>query len=162
MLVPSIATFLVTIINVGILFFVLLAVLFKPVTKFMEERSKKVENDLASAAKEKTQARMLLEQREAKLKKAALDAEGILKQARENAEKQAETILAESRLQAAQIVESGRKQLENERQAAMAIFRSEAAALVVAASQRLVKRELTRGDEASYAGLLLDELKQGN
>jgi F0F1-type ATP synthase membrane subunit b/b' len=37
---PNLVTFLFTLINIGILFVILRAILFKPVTKCREERSK--------------------------------------------------------------------------------------------------------------------------
>ncbi|MDR1046670.1 MAG: ATP synthase F0 subunit B [Treponema sp.] len=158
MINPSAVTFLITIINIGILFFILRAILFKPVSGFMEARTKKIEEALANAEREKTQAKMLLEQRDAQLKQTSFEAEKILKSTREKAEKQADVILSEAKAQAEILVSNGRKQVEAERQAAVALFKTEAAALVVAASGRLLKRELRGGDEAEYARILIEEL----
>ncbi|MDR1655159.1 MAG: F0F1 ATP synthase subunit B [Treponema sp.] len=158
MISPSAATFLITIINIGVLFFILRAILFKPVSSFMEARTKKIEEALANAEREKAQAKMLLEQRNTQLKQASLEAEKILKSAREKAEKQADVMLSEAKAQAEILVSNGRKQVEAERQAAVALFKAEAAALVVAASGRLLKRELRGGDEAEYARILIEEL----
>ena len=59
MIVPSLTTFLVTIVNITVLFLVLRAFLFKPVTKFMEDRTKKVQDSLDQAEKERAQAKGL-------------------------------------------------------------------------------------------------------
>jgi F-type H+-transporting ATPase subunit b len=162
MISPSVATFLITILNIGVLFFVLRAILFKPVSSFMEARTKKIEEAIANAEREKAQAKMLLEQRDARLKQASLEAEGIIKSAREKAEKQADVMLTEAKVQAELLLSNGRKQVEAERQAAVALFKTEAAALVVAASGRLLKRELKGGDEAEYARILIEELGRLN
>ncbi|MDR2305289.1 MAG: ATP synthase F0 subunit B [Treponema sp.] len=162
MISPSAATFLITIINIGILFFILRAILFKPVSSFMEARTKKIEEALANAEREKAQAKMLLEQRNAQLKQTSLEVEKILKSAREKAEKQADAMLSEAKAQVEILVSNGRKQIETERQAAVALFKTEAAALVVAASGRLLKRELKGGDETEYARLLIEELGRPN
>ncbi|GHV49646.1 hypothetical protein AGMMS49579_01900 [Spirochaetia bacterium] len=158
MITPSLATFLITIINVGILFFILRAVLFKPVTKFMEARSRKIEDALAQSEKDKVESRLLLQQYEARIKKAEEDAGEIIRSARETARQQSEKILAEGKAAAEKLLANGRTQLETEQKAAMALFKAEAAALVVSAAAKLIQRELNQDDNRRLAGLLLQEL----
>jgi F0F1-type ATP synthase membrane subunit b/b' len=52
--------------------------------------------------------------------------------------------------------------LEAERQAAFAIFRRDAAILVVAATQRLIGREIKINDNRQYAEMLLQEVSFQN
>jgi F-type H+-transporting ATPase subunit b len=151
-------TFFFTLINLGILFFILRAILFKPVTKFMEARSKKIRDDIEQAEKDKNQAKVLLGQYEEQLRKAGDEGEAIRKRAREAAEREAAGIISSGKAEANRIVEAGRVRLETERRAAMAQFRSEAAALVIAASSRLLQRELSGEDTRRQAALLLKEL----
>jgi F-type H+-transporting ATPase subunit b len=155
---PNLVTFLFTLVNIGILFFILRAILFKPVTKFMEERSKKIQDAIDQAEKDKSQAKELLRQYEERLKGAREEAEGILRAARETARQEAEGIVAGGREAAEALLANARKQVEAEQKAALARFRSEAAALVVSASARLLRRELNQEDHRRYAGLLLQEL----
>jgi F-type H+-transporting ATPase subunit b len=161
MLVPSLATFLVTIVNIAILFFVLRAVLFKPVTKFMETRTKKIEDAISQAEKDKNQAKLMLGQYEDQLKNAEEEAGAIIRAARETAQQQAEKIVAEGREQSERLLANARKRLEAEEMAAVARFRAEAAALVVAASGRLVQRDLRGEDNMRFAALLLREAGGG-
>jgi len=151
-------TFFITLINITILFFVLRAVLFKPVTKFMADRSKRIQDSIEQAEKDKIQAKALLAQYEAQLKTADTEAETIIRAARENAQAEAEKIIAESRVSAEATLINARKQLETEHNAALAVFRKEAAALVTAASGRLVGRELRSEDNRRYAEMLLAEI----
>ncbi|MDR3192014.1 MAG: F0F1 ATP synthase subunit B [Treponema sp.] len=160
MIVPSITTFLVTLINIGILYFVLRKILFKPVTQFMEGRTKKIEDTIAQAEEERNQAKLLLERYEEQMKQAGEEAERIVKAARETARHEADALIAGGKAAAEQLLVNGRKQLEAERHAALALFRAEAAALVVNASGRLLKRELRPEDNRPYAELLLRELGQ--
>ena len=151
-------TFIITIINIAILFFILRAVLFKPVTKFMADRAKRIQDSIEQTEKEKNQARALLAQYQAQLKTADTEAEAIIRAARENAQAEAEKIIADSRLSAEATLANARKQLETERQASLAVFRKEAASLVVAATGRLAGRELQSADNRQYAEMLLGEL----
>jgi F-type H+-transporting ATPase subunit b len=158
MITPSIATVLITIINIGILFFVLRAILFKPVTKFIEARSKKIEDAIAQAEKDKAQSKQLLQQYEDQLKQAEAEADAIIRAARETARQQANQIVAEGKAAADNLAANARRQLEAEKQAALVLFKAEAAALVVSAASRLLQRDLNQEDNRRMAGLLLQEL----
>jgi len=151
-------TLIITIINIAVLFFILRAILFKPVTKFMADRTKKIQDLIDQAENNKTQARTLLAQYEAQLKKAESEAEAIIRTARENARLEADKIIAESRAASEATLANTRRQLVEERNAALAVFRKEAAAIVVTATSRLVGRELQNDDNMQYAEMLLEEI----
>ena len=150
-------TFIITIINITVLFFILKRILFKPVTKFMAERAKQVQDSIDQSEKDKADAKELLARYEARLETAGSEADSILRAARERALQEAERIIAESRVCAEENLEKARKQLEAERHAALASFREEAATLVVAATGRLLSREIQSEDCLSYAEMLLKE-----
>jgi F-type H+-transporting ATPase subunit b len=151
-------TFLFTFINIGILFFILRAILFKPLTKFMEDRTKRIQTSIEQVEREKNQARLLQRQYEDQLKNAQNEAEAIINAARETAREEANRIIAEGKQAAEILLANARGQSEAERRAALALFKAEAAALVVAASGRLLKRELTGEDNQIFAQQLLREL----
>ena len=151
-------TFIITIINITILFLILRKILFKPVTKFMADRTKSVQDSIEQADKDKAQAKNLLAEYEEKLKNADAEAQKILKNMRENAERQSDMIIAEGKKEAANITATTRKQLEAEYQAALAKFRLEAAALVIAAAAKLAARDFSGDDNRRYVNMLLDEL----
>jgi len=151
-------TFIITIINITVLFFILRAVLFKPVTKFMADRTKRVQDSIDQAEKDRTEAKALYKEYENKLKNAGVEADAIIKTARENADQEANRIIADGKAEAADIISAARKQIETERQAAVVKLRFETAALVIAASSKLTARELSGDDNKRYVNMLLDEL----
>ena len=151
-------TFIITVINITVLFLILRALLFKPVTKFMAERAKKVQDSIDQAANDRASAQQLLEQYQAKLKDAQREADKIITAGRNSAEEQAQRIIAEGRAQALALVEAAGRQMEAERQAMLVRFNLEAAALVMAASARLVQRDISGDDNRRFANMLLDEL----
>jgi len=151
-------TFIITIINITILFFILKAVLFKPVTKLMEDRAKRVQDTIEQAQKDKDEAMNLLAKYQDKIRNAEAEAREILKTASENAERQAQLIIAEGRQEAQDTVNSALKQIEMERQAALAKFKLEAATLVIAVSAKLASKDFSGDDSRRYANMLLDEL----
>jgi F-type H+-transporting ATPase subunit b len=151
-------TFIITILNITILFFVLKKVLFKPVTKFMADRAKRVQDSLDQAEKDRTQAKAMYKEYENKLKSAETEAGVIIKTARENANMEAGRIIESGKAEAAEIVSSARKQIEADRRAAIAKIRFETAALVIAASSKLAAKDFSRDDNRRYVDMLLDEL----
>jgi len=154
-------TFVITVINIAVLFFILRALLFKPVTKFMAERAGRVRDSIVLAQKEKEEATKLLVEYEHRLKDAETEAREILKKAREDAERQAQLIIADGRREAHDTVNSALKQIETERQAALAKFKLEAAALVITASAKLAARDFSGDDNRRYVNMLLDGLAPG-
>jgi F-type H+-transporting ATPase subunit b len=151
-------TFIITIINIAILFFVLRAILFRPVTKFIDERAKKVQDIRDQAEKARSQAKVLLDQYEAQLQKADEEGAEIIRIAREAAQEEAARIIAEGKADVEKYLEKTRKQLNAEQQTAMAAFSTEAAALVLTVAGRFLRRDLTDEDCREQAVLLLREL----
>ena len=151
-------SFFFTLINIAVLFIVLRAILFKPVTKFMEGRTAKIAAEIENAAKERDEAKSLRLMYDEKVKNAGTEAAQLAKEAREAAEKQAALIISDAKVQAEGIVEGARKQILAERQAAFAAFRAEAAALVVAAAGRLLRRDFSGEDARAHAEFVLREL----
>ena len=154
----SITTFLVTIINIGILFVVLRAVLFKRVSKFMEDRTNKVQHSIEEAEKDKQAAKALLSQYEERLKNVQGDAEAIIQSAQKKARQEAVQIVAAGKEAANTLIANAHKQIQAEQRAALGLFQAEAAALVISAASRLLQRELTQEDSRRFAGLLLQEI----
>ncbi|MDR2101793.1 MAG: F0F1 ATP synthase subunit B [Treponema sp.] len=151
-------TFFFTFINIGILFFILRAILFKPLTKFMDDRAKKIQTSIEQAERDKDQAKLLRKQYEDQINGVQNEAEAIITAARETARAEADRIIAEGKQAAETLLLNARKQNEAERLTALALFKAEAAALVVAASSRLLKRELTGEDNLRLAHEFLREL----
>jgi F-type H+-transporting ATPase subunit b len=151
-------TFFFTFINIGILFFILRAILFKPLTKFMDDRAKKIQTSIEQAEGDKNKARILRNQYEEQLTNAQTEADALINTARETARAEAARIIAEGKQTAETLLLNARKQSEAERRAALALFKAEAAGLVAAASSRLLKREVTGEDNLRFAQELLQEL----
>jgi F-type H+-transporting ATPase subunit b len=152
-------TFFITVINILVLFFLLRAFLFKPVGKFIQNRNKKIQDDINRAEKNALDAKKLLEQYEQKLAGVEAEAEAIIKTAREDAGVEAEKIREAGKADAERITAAAKVQIENERRAALALFRAEAAVLVVQAAGRLLKRELAGKEQLRFAREALEELE---
>jgi F-type H+-transporting ATPase subunit b len=154
-------TLVITILNIAILTLILRKILFKPVTKFMDDRTRKIQDDIDQAERDRNQAKLLVESYEERLRNAETEADGIVRAAREAAKRDADAIISAGREEAQSLIVNARRQIEGEQRTAMALFQAEAAALVVAASGRLIRRELSPDDSRRQAALILQELGKG-
>jgi F-type H+-transporting ATPase subunit b len=151
-------SFFFSLLNIAVLFIVLRAILFKPVSKLMAERTAKIQSEIENAARDNEAAKTLRLNYEDKIKKADIEAMKITQNARSEAEKQLSNIIQEGKAQAANIVDAARKQIMAERRAAFLAFKAEAATLVIAAAGRLLRREFSDKDAYAQAELALREL----
>ena len=151
-------TLIITIINIVILYFILRLILFKPVTKFINKRAEGIQNSIDKAKQDREEAEKILTQYKDTLKNADSEADEIIKDAKKKARTEAERIIDGGRTAAETIISNARRQTEEDRQAMVTRFNMEAAALVMAASARLVQRELSGEDNRRYAAMLLEEL----
>ena len=153
-------TFVITIINIIILYLILKAILFKPTTNFMADRVKRIQNSIEQAEKDKVTAQKLLEQYKKQLNNAEMEADAIIRFAKEQAELEREQILDNTKVEAGRILDAAQSKLEADRLAAMALFRAEAAAMVLSAASRLIRHELSGAEQQRYAAEVLDNLVQ--
>ena len=150
-------TLVITIINITFLCIILRVILWKPVTKFMADRAKRVQDSIEQSENDKTQAKALLARYDDRLHTAETVANAIVIKARRKAEAEAERIIASGRVSAEEFMTHARKQLELEHTAAIAAFRQEAVSLVLATASRIVGREIKSEDNRQYAAMLISE-----
>jgi F-type H+-transporting ATPase subunit b len=148
-------TFVFSLLNIAVLFIILRKVLFKPVTKFIETRSNSIHDQIDSAAKSRAEAETLREQYENKLKTADEEAMQLAKSAQISAQKHCQALIAEAKIQADNILFQARKQIDAEKQTAYLEFKAEAAALVIAATGKILRREI-KNDEDDAGNILLE------
>ena len=151
-------TFIITIINITILFLILRKILFKPVTRFITERTQQIQNSINQAERDKATSLKMLEEYQNRLKKAEEEADGIIRAAHEQAEADAERIVFQGKTEAEHIVDSARIKIETDRAAAMALFKAEAATLVLHAAGRLIGKELSGPEQLRFAAETLDRI----
>jgi F-type H+-transporting ATPase subunit b len=155
-------TFLITLINLAILFVIMRAILFKPVRKFMEKRQAAVKNDIDTAAKQRADAEKLKAQYDEQMAHAREDGAGIINDARVAAEKQAAMIVAEAKKEAETMHTTAQTEIEQEKQASRMQFQQNAVALVLAAAAKLLQRQFSDEDSRREAALFLKQLGETN
>lgn len=144
-----------------ILFLLTLGVLswkaFPAISKGLEARRERIEEEIASARRDREEARRLLDEHQRQLDEARLEAKGILQEGREAGERLREEILADARKEHEQLLEKARKEMDREREELVAAVRRDAVELAIAAAERLVSERL---DDEANRKLVRDYLSE--
>ena len=138
-------------VNFGILLLLLQMFLYKPVLKMLADRKEKIRKGLEDAEKAKESLLGAQAEYDRRMDEARKDAQGIMAQATQSADKAREEMLAEARLEAQKVVEKAREEIEYERKRVLAELRQEVASLAVLAAGRVINREL---DENAHRRLI--------
>lgn len=130
-----------------------------PITKALDERSKKIADGLAAADK----ARSDLVAAERRVEQALQQARAGAAEVRSGAEKQAAGIVEKARADAAAIIAAARKSAEDEAvlaaQKARDQLRDQVAQLAVAGAERILRKEVDATKHADLLANLKNELK---
>ena len=142
-----------TIIDVVVLFLILKKLLFKPVTKFMDDRSKKIEDALNMAEEAKKQVAEIKADYDAKLRLAKEEGNQIIEDYKKRADKEYEAAIETAKKEAELIVEKAKVELEVEKEQLVSELKKEMADLVLNASQKVIKENI---DSESNRKLISD------
>lgn len=153
-------TFIFQTINVLIVLVGLYLILWKPLSKTLNSRSEKIEEDLREASFAKEKAEELLASYQKQLTEAQQDAREILQRTTEMAEAARMDIIAQAKAEAARIMEQARQELEKEKKAALVAIRSQAADLVIVATGKVLDRILTSEDQEQLLRNALAEVER--
>ena len=129
--------------NLVILVGGLYALLFKPVKKFMDQRTENYQKMKADAENAQAQAESLKAELSERMKQADAEAQTYRQEAMAKAEKEAGAVLDSARSQAEKIVNTAREKAANEEKQIVQNAQSEIARLSVEATQKLMDYKLS-------------------
>jgi len=139
-------------INTGLIFWtivvfgILLVLLWKlglpALLKSVEERERRIQQQLEEAERARAEAVRLLEEHKRTMASARAEAQEIVAKAKSVAEKEREALLAKAREQYEQLLARARKEIESEKEKAILELRREAVDLSIAAASKLIEANL--------------------
>ncbi len=130
----------------------------KPIAATLDERQQKIADGLQYAEEMKTQLAEAERERAEKVKQAAIDAQKILTEAREQSKEMIETKTQEAAAQAEAIIRKASEATELERQKMLSDVRQEVARLVVATSSKVLSRDLSDAEKSTFSESAAKEL----
>lgn len=138
---------IINIINIVVLFVLLRLLAYKPVKKYMDARSARVQAEMDGAKQANEQAQAMRDEVSAALAGSEQKAAAILHDGEEAAMKNAEIILQQAREQAARLLDEARAQADEERRQAMGDMKNQVAELAVLIAQKILEREIDAQDQ---------------
>ena len=127
-----------TFVNLILLVILLRIFLFKPVNKMMDERTKKIQDDLNAAQKAKEDAENIKKQYDDTLKTAKDEAHAIVAGAVDKAEEERKAIVAKAENEAQEVFRNNAKNIEDERKRSVQEAQAEIADLAIAAASKIL------------------------
>lgn len=130
----------------------------KPISATLDERQQKIADGLQYAEEMKTQLAEAERERAEKVKQAAIDAQKMLAEAREQSKEMIEVKTREAAAQAEAIIRKASEATELERQKMLSDVRQEVARLVVATSSKVLSRDLSDAEKSTFSESAAKEL----
>ena len=125
--IPELKYVILQLIATGILFLIMWKLLYKPVSNMLEQRKKRIQENITSAESLKEDAIKLKEEYEMKIAEAKKEAQDIIESGRRRGEEIKESIVAEAREEAKNIVERAKKEIEAEKEKALLDIKAQSA-----------------------------------
>jgi F-type H+-transporting ATPase subunit b len=142
-----------------VVFGLLLALLWKfgwpAILKSVEDRERRIQQQLDEAERARAEAARLLEEHKRTLRNARGEAQAIIAKAQALGEKEREGILERAKAEQELLLERARKEIEAEKEKALLALRREAVDLSIAAASKLIEQNL---DSAANRKLVVEYL----
>ena len=151
-------TLIAQMVNFCIVAFVLYKFAVKPIAATLDERQQKIADGLQYAEEMKVQLAAAERERADKIKEAAVAAQAILAESREQSKEMIEQKTQEAAAQAEAIIRKASEATELERQKMLSDVRQEVARLVVATSAAVLSRDLSDAEKQTFSDSAAKEL----
>lgn len=152
--VPMIVAFLVF----AVVFAVLATKVWPTITKGLDERARKITEEIEAAENARKQAKDALEQYQQSLNQARAEAQKMIEQARTAQVALAAELKAKADVELGQMRERAMRDIEAAKRAAITEMYTQQSNLATAVASKILRRELNPGDQAALVQESLREL----
>lgn len=151
-------TFLYTIVNFILLFFLLKKVLFKPVTEYMERRQRYIEEQIKEAERNSEEAAVLRDRYISNMKNVKTEAEELIGKAIKQGEESKQEIVEEAKKESQRLVERAKREITLEKARAIEELKSETASLAVLAASQILEKNADEDVHNRLVKKFIDEV----
>jgi F-type H+-transporting ATPase subunit b len=145
-------------VSFAILLFLLKRYAFPAITEILDARERTITDNLAKADQARKDAERLLADYQTKLKTAQQEATAMIDQARKQAQQVAEENQRRVKDETDRMLATAREEMARERLRVGKDLRDQTVELVMAASERILRRSLTDGDQKRLVKEAIDQL----
>ena len=151
---PSLIAFLI---NFFILFGLLTLILYKPVTRMLDQRSAKIKESLEQAERMRQESVRAEEAVKAEIEAGRREGQALINQAAQTAEKLKEEARAEARQEAEALIAKARIEIDREREESVNQLRQEFADLTILAAEKVIGQSLDKKSHQQLIDRVLEE-----
>lgn len=152
----NIWSILVSLANLLIMFLILKRFLFKPVQKMMAARKQQVDQIYQDAKENRDSAINMKQEYEARLATAREEADGLVRNAVQTAQRKGDAIVAEANSQASHLKQKAEQEIAQEKKQMLQDVRGEISDFAVSIASKVVEREVKKQD---YDGFVDEFIK---
>ena len=152
----NIWSILVSLANLLIMFLILKRFLFKPVQKMMAARKQQVDQIYQDAKENRDRAINRKQEYEARLATAREEADGLVRNAVQTAQRKGDAIVAEANSQASHLKQKAEQEIAQEKKQMLQDVRGEISDIAVSIASKVVEREVKKQD---YDGFVDEFIK---
>ena len=146
----NIWSILVSLANLLIMFLILKRFLFKPVQKMMAARKQQVDQIYQDAKENRDSAINMKQEYEARLATAREEADGLVRNAVQTAQRKGDAIVAEANSQASHLKQKAEQEIAQEKKQMLQNVRGEISDIAVSIASKVVEREVKKQDYDAF------------
>lgn len=152
-------TLLFTVLNFILLVYILKAILFEPLVKYLDSRAATIDESLRLAEENQQRSEQIQLEREEIIKEARNQASSIVDKATANATEESRQILAEAREKAKATIDAATDEIQGEVERIKQELRRDIADMTVDLAGKVLEREIKADEHKDIIGKALDVLK---
>ena len=149
-----------TVITFLALLFILAKFAWKPIINSLSERENFIKDSLDKAEIAQKEAEKLVSDNKANLLKAEEEAQKIIDQGREYAEKLKSQILDESKVQARKMIDDASNEIQRKNAEAFSKLKEQVADIAVSAAEKIIRENLDKEKQIKLVNKYLDDLSK--
>ncbi|MGI6175754.1 MAG: F0F1 ATP synthase subunit B [Christensenellales bacterium] len=146
------------IINIIVLYVLLRLLIYKPVRKYMLERSARIDNQMQEAGKAQQDAQTAKRQYQERLNAAQQDADETIRQSAQKAAQNADEIIKGAKMQADAILRDAHSRAEQDRLHTIKEMKEQITELSVDIAGKILRREVALSDNRALVEEFFDEV----
>jgi F-type H+-transporting ATPase subunit b len=149
-----------TVVTFLFLLFILAKVAWKPILKSLGDRESFIKESLDKAEVARKDAEKMLLDNKASILKAEEEAQKIIEQSREMAEKLKHQILEESKSQAKKMIEDATSEIQRKNTEAFGKLKEQVADIAVNAAEKIIRESLDKEKQINLVSKYIDDLSK--
>ena len=126
----------------------------------INNREDQIRGDIDSAKKQRDEAEALLNQHKELIANAESEAQKIVKENQQLAEKTKQSIINEARRESEKILENAKQEIERQKESALLSLRAEVADLAIGAAEKIIVQKLDKKEHDNVINEYIDSMSK--